>query len=315
MPTIQDATVVLNQYYDIKKPKIEWIQNEPDKAVWKVINNNETYILKSDYRSSKTFTPSVTIQNALSQQGLRVPEVIATNQRKLCTKQGKHRYYLSRYISGGSASIIDRVRVIGDFHQHARLPSSLTSNQNPVDLKVGINRWISEYQLKLQELMKWKDQYSLQHIQSCIQLAEKCIRVSSRKVSVLADHLKSVNNRRWLVHGDLTHLNAIKTASGNIWIIDLEHSRIDSPIKDIRYLLPKILLSSQYKEYFARFAEGKSFEELYYIDAIFPHSLYFYLGGSIRQRKLPLKISRVQEIVLDELKKEDMISKLLDGVK
>ncbi|GIO98816.1 spore coat protein I [Paenibacillus lautus] len=315
MPTIQDATMVLNQYYDIKKPKIEWIQDEPDKAVWKVIDNKETYILKSDYRSSKTFTPSVTIQNALSQQGLKVPEVIATNQRKLCTKQGKHRYYLSRYISGGSASIMDRVKVIGDFHQHARLPSSLTSNQNPDDLKVGIKRWISEYQFKLKELMKWKDQYSLQHIQPCIQLAEKCIRVSSRRVPVLADHLKSVNNRRWLVHGDLTHLNAIKTASGDIWIIDLEHSRIDSPIKDIRYLLPRMVLSSHYKEYFARFPEGKSFEELYYIDAIFPYSLYYYLGGSIRQNKLPLKKSRVQEIVLDELKKDDILSRQLGGVK
>lgn len=315
MPTIKDATMVLNQYYDIKKPKIEWIQNEPAKAVWKVIDNKETYILKSDYRSSNIFTPSITLQNALSQQGLKVPGVIATNQRKLCTKQGKHRYYLSRYISGGPASIIDRVRVIGDYHQQARWPSSLTSNQNPDDLKGGINRWISEYELKLKDLMKWKDQYSLQHIQPCIQLAEKCIRVSSRRAPLLADHLKSVNNKRWLVHGDLTHLNAIKTPSGDIWIIDLEHSRIDSPIKDIRYLLPRIVLSSHYKEYFARFAEGKSFEDLYYIDAIFPHSLHFYLGGSIRQRKLPLKISLVQEIVINELKKDDMISKLLGGVK
>ncbi|MGG3310329.1 phosphotransferase [Paenibacillus lautus] len=315
MPTIQDAMSVLNQYYDIKKPKIEWIQNEPDKAVWKVINNNETYILKSDYRSSKTFTPSITLQNALSQQGLKVPEVIATNQRKLCTKQGEHRYYLSRYISGGPASIIDRVRVIGDFHHTTRCPSSLTPKQNPDDLKVGINRWISEYQLKLKELLKWKDQYSLKHIQPCLQLAEKCIRVSSRRAPLLADHLKSVSKRRWVVHGDLTHLNAIKTTSGDIWIIDLEHSRIDSPIKDIRYLLPRIVLSSYYNEYFAKFPEGKSFEELYYIDAIFPYSLYYYLGGSIRQRKLPLKSSRVEEIVLDELKKDDIVSRHLGGVK
>ncbi|EGG36454.1 hypothetical protein [Paenibacillus sp. HGF5] len=147
MPTLQEAALVLNQYYDIKKPKIEWIQNEPDKAVWKVIDNKETYILKSDYRSSKSFTPSITLQYALSQQGLKVPEVIATNQRKLCTKQGEHRYYLSKYISGGPASIIDRVKVIGDFHQHATWPSSLTSNQKPSALKNGINRWISEYQL------------------------------------------------------------------------------------------------------------------------------------------------------------------------
>ncbi|SEL67323.1 Phosphotransferase enzyme family protein [Paenibacillus sp. cl141a] len=315
MPTIQEAALVLNQYYGIKKPKIEWIQNEPDKAVWKVIDNKETYILKSDYRSSKSFTPSITLQYALSQQGLKVPEVIATKQRKLCTKQGEHRYYLSKYISGGPASIIDRVRIIGDYHQHATWPSSLTSNQQPSALKNGINRWISEYQLKLKELMKWKDQYSLPYIQPCIQLAEKCIRVSSRRAPLLADHLTSVNNRRWLVHGDLTHLNVIKTPSGDLWIIDLEHSRIDSPIKDIRYLLPRVVLSSYYKEYFTRFPEGTSFKELYYIDAIFPHSLHFYLGGSIRQMKLPLKSSQVQEIVSDELAKDDMISKELGGIK
>jgi len=315
MPTIQEAAMVLNQHYDIKKPKIEWIQDEPDKAVWKVSNNKETYILKSDYRSSKTFTPSITLQYALSQQGFKVPEVIATNQRKLCTKQGEHRYYLSRYISGGPASIIDRVRIIGDYHQHARLPSSLTPKHNPDDLKVGINRWISEYQLKLKDLMKWKDQYSLPYIQPCIQLAEKCIRISSQNAPLLADHLTSVNNRRWLVHGDLTRLNVIKTPSGDLWIIDLEHSRIDSPIKDIRYLLPRVVLSSHYKEYFARFPEGKSYKELYYIDAIFPHSLHFYLGGSIRQMKLPLKSTKVQEIVSDELAKDDMISKELGGIK
>ncbi len=315
MPTLQEAALVLNQYYDIKKPKIEWIQNEPDKAVWKVIDNKETYILKSDYRSSKSFTPSITLQYALSQQGLKVPEVIATNQRKLCTKQGEHRYYLSKYISGGPASIIDRVKVIGDFHQHATWPSSLTSNQKPSALKNGINRWISEYQLKLKDLMKWKNQYSLPYIQPCIQLAEKCIKVSSRRAPLLADHLTSVNNKRWLVHGDLTHLNVIKTPSGDLWIIDLEHSRIDSPIKDIRYLLPRVVLSSYYKEYFARFPEGTSFKELYYIDAIFPHSLHFYLGGSIRQGKLPLKSSQVQKIVSDELAKDDMISKLLGGSK
>lgn len=315
MPTIQEAALVLNQYYGIKKPKIEWIQNEPDKAVWKVIDNKETYILKSDYRSSKSFTPSITLQYALSQQGLKVPEVIATKQRKLCTKQGEHRYYLSKYISGGPASIIDRVRIIGDYHQHATWPSSLTSNQQPSALKNGINRWISEYQLKLKELMKWKDQYSLPYIQPCIQLAEKCIRVSSRRAPLLADHLTSINNKRWLVHGDLTHLNVIKTPSGDLWIIDLEHSRIDSPIKDIRYLLPRVVLSSYYKEYFTRFPEGTSFKELYYIDAIFPHSLHFYLGGSIRQMKLPLKSSQVQEIVSDELAKDDMISKELGGIK
>lgn len=315
MPTIQEAALVLIQHYDIKKPKIEWIQDEPDKAVWKVIDNKETYILKSDYRSSKTFTPSITLQYELSQQGLKVPEVIATNQRKLCTKHGKHRYYLSRYISGGSASIIDRVKVIGDFHQNATWPSSLSSNQKPSALKNGINRWISEYQLKLKDLMKWKDQYSLPYIQPCLQLAEKCIRVSSRRAPLLADHLTSVNNRRWLVHGDLTHLNVIKTPSGDLWIIDLEHSRIDSPIKDIRYLLPRVVLSSHYKEYFTRFPEGKSYKELYYIDAIFPHSLHFYLGGSIRQMKLPLKSTKVQEIVSDELAKDDMISKELGGIK
>lgn len=190
MPTIQEAALVLIQHYDIKKPKIEWIQDEPDKAVWKVIDNKETYILKSDYRSSKTFTPSITLQYELSQQGLKVPEVIATNQRKLCTKHGKHRYYLSRYISGGSASIIDRVKVIGDFHQNATWPSSLSSNQKPSALKNGINRWISEYQLKLKDLMKWKDQYSLPYIQPCLQLAEKCIRVSSRRApsSLIISH-------------------------------------------------------------------------------------------------------------------------------
>lgn len=315
MPTIQEAAMVLNQYYDIKNPKIEWIQDEPDKAVWKVIDNQETYILKSDYRSSKTFTPSITLQYALSQQGLKVPAIIATNQRKLCTKQGEHRYYLSKYISGGPASIIDRVKVIGNFHQHARLPSSLTSKQNPDDLKVGINRWISEYEVKLNDLRKWRDQYSLPYIQPCIQLAKKCIRASSRRAPLLADHLTSVNNKRWLVHGDLTHLNVIKTPSGDLWIIDLEHSRIDSPIKDIRYLLPRVVLSSHYKEYFARFPEGKPFKELYYIDAIFPYGLYYYLGGSIRQRKLPLKSSQVQQIVSDELAKDDMISKLLGGIK
>lgn len=315
MPTLQEAALVLNQYYDIKKPKIEWIQDEPDKAVWKVIDNKETYILKSDYRSSKTFTPSITLQYALSQQGLKVPEIIATNQRKLCTKQGEHRYYLSRYISGGPASIIDRVKVIGNFHQNARLPSSLTSKQNPDELKVGINRWISEYEVKLNDLRKWRDQYSLPYIQPCIQLAKKCIKVSSRRAPLLADHLTSVNNKRWLVHGDLTHLNVIKTPSGDLWIIDLEHSRIDSPIKDIRYLLPRVVLSSHYKEYFKRFPEGKPFKELYYIDAIFPYGLYYYLGGSIRQRKLPLKSSQVQQIVLEELAKDDMISKLLGGIK
>lgn len=315
MPTIQEAAMVLNQYYDIKNPKIEWIQDEPDKAVWKVIDNQETYILKSDYRSSKTFTPSITLQYALSQQGLKVPAIIATNQRKLCTKQGEHRYYLSKYISGGPASIIDRVKVIGNFHQNARLPSSLTSKQNPDDLKVGINRWISEYEVKLNDLRKWRDQYSLPYIQPCIQLAKKCIRASSRRAPLLADHLTSVNNKRWLVHGDLTHLNVIKTPSGDLWIIDLEHSRIDSPIKDIRYLLPRVVLSSHYKEYFARFPEGKPFKELYYIDAIFPYGLYYYLGGSIRQRKLPLKSSQVQQIVSDELAKDDMISKLLGGIK
>lgn len=190
MPTIEEAALVLNQYYGIKKPKIEWIQNEPDKAVWKVSNNKETYILKSDYRSSKTFTTSITLQYALSQQGLKVPAIIATNQRKLCTKQGEHRYYLSKYISGGPASIIDRVKVIGNFHQNARLPSSLTSKQNPDDLKVGINRWISEYEVKLNDLRKWRDQYSLPYIQPCIQLAKKCIRASSRRApsSLIISH-------------------------------------------------------------------------------------------------------------------------------
>ncbi|WFB60119.1 phosphotransferase [Paenibacillus sp. BR1-192] len=304
MPTLQEAALVLNQYYDIKKPKIEWIQNEPDKAVWKVIDNKESYILKSDYRSSKSFTPSITLQYALSQQGLKVPEVIATNQRKLCTKQGEHRYYLSKYISGGPASIIDRVKVIGDFHQHATWPSSLTSNQKPSALKNGINRWISEYQLKLKDLMKWKNQYALPYIQPCIQLAEKCIRISSRRAPLLADHLTSVNNKRWLVHGDLTHLNVIKTPSGDLWIIDLEHSRIDSPIKDIRYLLPRVVLSSYYKEYFARFPEGTSFKELYYIDAIF----------SSQPSLLPRRIDQARETSAEEFSDtKDRIGRTSEG--
>ncbi|MEC0203592.1 phosphotransferase [Paenibacillus lautus] len=316
MPTIQEATMVLNQYYDIKKPKIEWIQNAPSKSVWKVIDNKESYILKSDYRSNKAFTPSISLQNVLFQQGLKIPEVIATNQRKLCTKQGKHRYYLSRYISGSTVSISDRVKVIGDFHQQARWPSSLPSNQSPEDWRVGVNTWISDYELKLKDLMKWSDQYSLRkHIQPCIQLAEKCLRVSSRRMSALADHLKTVNNRRWLVHGDLSHENAIKAATGDVWIIDLELTRVDSPIKDIRFLLPKMVLFSHYKEYFARFVDGKSFEELYYIDAIFPHGLHFYIGGMIRKKKLPLSFSQIQKFVIEELNKDDMITRQLGRVK
>lgn len=316
MPTIQDAAMVLNQYYDLRKPKIEWIQNAPSKSVWKVIDNKESYVLKTDYRSNKAFAPSISLQNALFKQGLKIPEVIPTNQRKLCTRQGKHRYYLSRYISGSNVSISDRARAIGDFHQQARWPKSLPSNQSPADWTTGINTWISDYELKLKDLVKWGDQHSIRkHIQPCIQLAEKCLSVSSRKTSPLADHLKTVYKRRWLAHGDLNHENAIKTATGEIWIIDLELTRVDSPIKDIRFLLPKMMLTSQYKEYFARFVDGKPFEELYYIDAIFPHGLHFYIGGMIRKKKLPLNVSLIKDFVLEELKKDEMISRQLGSVK
>ncbi|UNK19756.1 hypothetical protein MNQ98_06915 [Paenibacillus sp. N3/727] len=270
--------------------------------------------MKSDFKKNSSLIPSIYLQYELSLQGLNVPEVIPTNRRKLCVKLNNRIYFLSRYIHGEPATISERTKAIGDFHQRASLPHSWQAYQKKTASPMtSAKEWIEDYEMKINQLKKWEKDYAIQHIQPCIQLAEKCLNVSSEKTADLANHITKVNESKWLVHGDLTHRNAIKTKSGDIWLIDLEHSKVDSPVKDIRFLLPKIMLSSHYGAYFSRFLVGRSFEELYYMDSIFPHSLHSYIGGVIRQKRLPLKRSSIQELVLKELHKDEMISKLWSG--
>lgn len=311
MRILNHALSILKQHYDIINPIMEWIQNEPDKAVWKVSNNNESYILKSDFKKNHSFIPSIYLQYELSHQGLHVPEIIPTNQRKLCVKFNNRLYFLSRYIQGEPAIVSERTKAIGDFHQRASLPHSLMAHQNTASPLTCANEWIADYEMKINQMKMWEKDYSLQHIQPCIQLAEKCLKYSLERVTVLTGHFKKVHEQKWLVHGDLSHSNAISTKAGDIWIIDLEHSKVDSPVKDIRFLLPKIMLSSHYETYFSRFTIGRSFEELYYMDATFPHSLHSFIGGLIRQKRLSSKRASIDDVISKELHKDEKIGKLL----
>ncbi|KKO54271.1 phosphotransferase [Paenibacillus sp. DMB20] len=314
MRLLNQALSVLSQHYELHRPNIEWIQNEPDKTVWKVIDKYGTYILKSDLKTNPSLIPSIYLQYDLSLQGLNVPEIISTNRRKLCVKLNNRVYFLCRYIHGQTATVLERTKAIGDFHQQARPPHSWPAYRKNLTSPVArAKEWVADYEIKLNQLKQWEQDYALPQIRPCIQLAKKSLKVSTKRIGALEDHFRKVNEKKWLVHGDLTHRNAINTKSGDVWLIDLEHSKVDSPVKDIRSLLPKILLSSMYEIYFSRFSDGRSFEELYYMDAMFPHGLHSYIGGVIRQHRLPMKPSSIQEIVLDELHKDEIISKLWSG--
>lgn len=314
MLSLNHALSILNQHYDIDHPNVEWIQNERNKVVWKVSDKNGIYVLKSDLRKKPFLIPSTYLQYELSRQELNVPEIISTNRRKLCVKLNNRVYFLSRYIHGQTATVLERTNAIGDFHQQARPPHSWPAYQeNMVSPMARAKEWVADYEIKINELKKWEQDYALPQIRPCIQLAKKSLKVSTKRIAALEEHFRKVNEKKWMVHGDLTHRNAIKTKSGNIWLIDLEHSKVDSPVKDIRSLLPKILLSSMYEIYFSRFSDGRTFEELYYMDAMFPHSLHSYIRGIIRNERLSKERSSIQEVVLNELHKDEIINKLWSG--
>jgi thiamine kinase-like enzyme len=163
----------------------------------------------------------------------------------------------------------------------------------------------------MNQLKEWNKEHThLNEIEICISMAERCIMLS-KKSSLLQEHIKVVDENGILVHGDLHKNNFIKTESGKCFLIDFTLSRIDSPIKDIRFCFPEILSHSLYDKYFSGYPLGKQFEKLYYIDALFPHRIYARFSYFIRKNPLMPNLAYLKKIIDQEAEKEKMINKLL----
>ncbi|GGF98729.1 phosphotransferase [Paenibacillus abyssi] len=310
MSSEEKAMAVLKLYFGNKQPRIRWLQNEPDKSVWKVTVDHNKYVLKCSKKHRKAPIFSILLQHELSQKGLPTPAVIPTINKEVFVEDQSYHYFLTEYVKGSTASIKERTKIIGDFHREAVLPRSLSMYRSKLVQVEHKSDWIAEYEYKLRCLKMWMGKYALpRDMRHCINMAEKCISISKR-ATLLDEHIDEVNRKNLLTHGDFYSSNVLKSKKGKLWIIDFERSGIDSPVKDLRFIMPDIILSSYYETYFSRYPQGKRYEQIYYMDALFPHRLFTKLYILIRKKKARRNLDQIKDIIGLELEKERMIGEL-----
>lgn len=313
MPTVEEALIILKHDFGIAKPQIEWIQNEPYIQVWKIHVNDKNYALKCTPKTN-TFLLSILLQHELYKQRVNVPQVIQTREQTPYAENKYRYFFLSKFIEQTDApSLKDQVMAVGEFHQKAFLPASLSSYRANFTKITNKKDWLQEYLKKINQIKDWIKQFSLsEDFDACFNMAENCIRLM--KISSLEEHIKMVNENGLLCHGDFCSDNMVN--SKKRYIIDLDDTRIDSPIKDLRTIpVSNALMRSLYDNYFTEYPFGKTFEELYYIDALFPHRTYFRLKRFIREQILHANLPFIRELILREIEKEKMIMKLLNNPK
>ncbi|RYM05625.1 CotS family spore coat protein [Sporolactobacillus sp. THM7-7] len=280
--------------WELNVQNIELIQGGQMALVWKFTTDKGTYCLKRIHRPEKKALFSIHAQDYLAKKGSRVPGIIPNKDGQLYTKHGPFLFVVYDWIEGRpfDLTVPDdlewMMKGLGQYHLDSigyEPPEGI-----PVFTKLG--KWPKHYIKRCQQMESWKriaaetpddpfSQVYLSEIDAHIQNGKAILeKLQSSYYPEWVDACKQKPN---LCHQDYGTGNTL-FSDGHIWIIDLDTTTFDLPIRDLRKTIIPLMgdqgawdrnlfhhMLSSYEKVSPLTKEQK---KVMFIDMLFPYELY-----------------------------------------
>lgn len=308
--------VLLN--YNIKPDKLEIIQNDKEKKLWKFSNNNKTMCLKTLRQTKNKVIFTVNAQIYIFNKGGNVPEVYLNSEGNPITEYMDKLFVLYEWIDSRPLDFNKPLDLclglegIAKFHKFSK---GYTPPKNAgTSSKLG--RWSEQYKSMKNRMLKWKESaqnslpnpsYSsyLNNIDFIIEMCNKAL-IDLKKSSYHV--LTSIQiEESSLCHQDYGTGNALVSDNG-VYVIDLDGVTYDLPLRDLRKIIVKRMevngkwekdildrILNWYEKYNPLSLKEK---ELLKIDLLFPHCFFGRTKNIFKKNKLESvdKICKVTEL-------------------
>lgn len=323
------AASLLNKW-DLHVQQIELIQGGQMALVWKVHTDKGPYCLKRIHRPEKKALFSIYAQDYLAKKGSRVPGIVPTRQDQLYTKHGPFLYLVYDWIEGRPFDLSvpeDQAWLMkGLAHYHLESIGYEPPEGIPVFSKLG--QWPRHYIKRCRQMESWKHIASnaTEDPFSELYLAEIDPHIQYGKQ--LIERLCSSHYEKWvsacrmkpgLCHQDYGTGNTL-LSDNRIWIIDLDTTTFDLPIRDLRKTIVPLMgdqvtwdrdlfhhLLASYEKVNPLSGDEK---HVMFLDMLFPYELYETANERFG-RKNDLPAEELQQALDYEKRKRSEIEPLI----
>lgn len=328
---------ILLKHWPIHVEKIELIQGGQMALVWKLTTAKGPLCLKRIHRPEKKSLFSINAQDYLAKKGAHVPGILPNKDGFLYTKQGPFLYVVYDWVIGTvfddqlADDLTWMMKGLADYHKNSigyQPPEGTT-------LFSKLGKWPRHYRKRCQQMTAWKliakeeageafaDLY-LNKIDDFIAFGEQLIEELNH--SYYPEWVKKCEKSPSLCHQDYGTGNTLLSGTGkdeDIWLIDLDTTTFDLPIRDLRKIIIPLMndrgqWDSDYFNLMLRAYESyhpltKAEEKVLFIDMLFPYELYSVVQDKYG-RKNDVPVEELTTIFDFEQMKREQISKRLKNL-
>lgn len=321
----------LLQNWDIHVKSIQVIQGNQMALVWKLETDKGILCLKRLHRPEKKAKFSIHAQDFLAKKGFRVPSIHTNKNKKLYTKFQSFLYVVYDWILGTPFDFEvkeDLEMVMGGLAFYHK--ESIGYLPPPdVDTFSKLGKLPIHYTKRIQQLESWKIIAKSQSTDSFAQIYLKEIDYFIEEGKKILTDINKSNYQSWveavnkkpnLCHQDYGTGNTLRGLDGDIWIIDLDTTSFDLPIRDLRKMIVPMLDSTSTwndETFYTMLDAYESItpltdeqKRIMFIDMLFPYELYDVIRDKFI-RKSPFTEKEIVDAMEYERIKNRAISKLL----
>jgi len=327
------ARLLLKQW-DVEAKAIEVIQSGQMALVWKVYTDDGPKCLKRIHRPKKKALFSIYAQDTLAKKGLYVPRIIETRNHRLFKQYGPFLFVLYDWIEGTPFDLnvhddlIAMIEALAHFHEQSvgyEPPPGV-----PVFSKLG--KWPKHYMKRCRQLEAWKqlakldrdDPFSRLYLAEIDRFIEKGEEVLQQLLeSYYETWVEQMKKRPSLCHQDYGTGNSLRGEDRNVWIIDLDTTAFDLPIRDVRKMMAPFLFETDEKGKTKADIVLEAYEDVrpltkkekkvLFIDLLFPYDLHE-LAVEKYIRNVPITEAELAEAMAYEQAKWEEIERRLDSL-
>ncbi len=328
----QLASSLLNNWA-IEVQNIELIQGGQMAIVWKLATDRGPLCLKRIHRPEKKALFSIYAQNYLAKKGSRVPGIISNKEGGLYTKQGPFLFVVYDWIVGRPFDLTvqeDQEWIMKGLAQYHRDSIGYQPPEGvPVFTKLG--QWPKHYIKRCQQMESWKliaenmpddpfSQLYLSEIDHHIEFGRDVLK--KLQASYYPEWVAKCKIAPGLCHQDYGTGNTL-LSDNNIWIIDLDTTTFDLPIRDLRKVIiplmgdqgewDQVLFNTMLRAYEQVSPLTGEQKKVMFTDMLFPYELYE-TANEKYGRKNDLPLEELVQALEYEQKKSEQINGLIAGL-
>ncbi|TGA98095.1 CotS family spore coat protein [Sporolactobacillus shoreae] len=320
--------------WDIAVQEIELIQGGQMAIVWKLATERGPLCLKRIHRPEKKALFSIYAQDYLAKKGSRVPGIIPNKEGNLYTKQGPFLFVVYDWIIGNPFDLTlreDQEWIMKGLAQyHLDSVGYMPPEGVPVFTKLG--KWPKHYTKRCQQMESWKliaesmpddpfSQLYLTEIDHHIEFGRDVLK--KLNASYYPEWVSECKTKPSLCHQDYGTGNTL-LSEDQIWIIDLDTTTFDLPIRDLRKVIIPLmgdqgewdqeLFDTMLSAYETVSPLTDDQKKVMFTDMLFPYELYE-TANEKYGRKNELVVEELMHALEYEQQKSDKITSLINNLK